>query len=180
MDNFTETIVSSDKYENILEKMYVLADLWHSRRKKDHREAADGLRNMKILAKRGIIKICMMYSFADYNRSSFAMDKSAIASFIIDCIIMSCRNAGDFQLHMEKYLKRIREVVEKDADFYFAEDLDDTYTSDEDDIKAEWEAMRAAKRRREEGEGMIRKNPSDMLMGKKDLLGFLKWISKLG
>lgn len=106
---------------------------------------------------------------------------------IRDFLILSSDSPESISRHTDEFLRKwenyittldTRDDYTSDLSLY---QLGDKFDLEEDPVIIDdsGDYTPPVKKRRR-GEGMIRKNPSEMLMGKKDLLGFLKWISNLG
>lgn len=186
LDDFTRDIVTSRRYRVLLKLMDAWGNMWHEGGESE-KTAMTAFNQRKSLAKEVISKVCSMYeniSGMPYLKLN-AIDYPTIISFVINCLVLSTQNPSVFEQNADSFFREMASGVDKDVDAVFGEDLDESYEKDDRDVEDRIlyysdEDYEPPSKKREEGEGMIRKNPSDMLMGKKDLLGFLKWISKLG
>ena len=182
IDDFTRDITQSRRYNVLVQHMYQWGDMWHSGGEEEEK-GMKLFRERQDLARKEILDVCSKYKqLTDiFDR----IDYETIIKFVLNCLVYATQNPADFELNATRFFTEVASGIDNDVDNIFGEDLDDTYEKDDRDVDDRIlyysdEDYEPPSKKRKEGEGMIRKNPSDMLMGKKDLLGFLKWISKLG
>lgn len=105
---------------------------------------------------------------------------------IRDFLILSADSPESISRHTDDFLRKWQNYIEQldRRDDYTSDlslyQLGDRFDLEEDPVIVDDSGNYMPPEKRRKGEGMIRKNPSDMLMGKKDLLGFLKWLGKMG